>query len=219
MINLKDRGINNPQRFSPLSEEQQFNEVCILLQQNIVAALKLANLNLKDKKYFQNLLEKGLEDANASEIEIWLKYLVPRLGVRYVIHILEKKLELQVELQRKQVQTASYWLPKFLKKDSLRERQLLKNLLKNLDKQMTIPPVPPEMQGKEYKAILPSGQTYKLILKIKSTNECAIFGGYQLDSNGSGVIVEILDSKYYQTGGVKIVSPGDLEILDPQPYK
>jgi hypothetical protein len=84
---------------------------------------------------------------------------------------------------------------------------------------MTIPPVPPEMQGKEYKAILPSGQTYKLILKIKSTNEYAIFGGYQLDSNGSGVIVEILDSKYYQTGGVKIVSPGDLEILDPQPYK
>ena len=91
MINLKDRGISNPQRFSPLSEEQQFNEVCILLQQDIVAALKLANSTLKNKKYFQDLLEKGLESANASEIEIWLKHLVPRLGFRYVVNVLEKK--------------------------------------------------------------------------------------------------------------------------------
>ena len=69
------------------------------------------------------------------------------------------------------------------------------------------------------KTEIPSGQTYKLILKIKDTNEYAIFGGYQLGSNGSGVIVEILDSNFYQTGGVKLVSPKDLEILDPQPYK
>jgi hypothetical protein len=207
MINLKDRGINNPQSFSPFSEEQQFNEVCILLQQNIVAALKLANSNLKDKKYFQNLLEKGLESANASEIEIWLKYLIPRLGFRYVVNVLEKK----VELQSEQVQIALYWLPKFLKKDSLKELQLLKNLEKRM--------IPPEMQGKEYKANLLSGKTYKLILKIKNTNEYAIFGGYQLGSNGSGVIVEILDSNFYQTGGVKVVAPKDLEILDPQPYK
>jgi hypothetical protein len=38
-------------------------------------------------------------------------------------------------------------------------------------------------------------------------------------SHGSKVIAEILDSQtFYPTGGVKPVSPGDLEILDPQPY-
>ena len=75
------------------------------------------------------------------------------------------------------------------------------------------------MLENEDKTEVPFGKTYKLILKIKDTNEYAIFGGYQLGSNGSGVIVEILDSNFYQTGGVKVVSPKDLEILDPQPYK
>jgi hypothetical protein len=184
-------------------EEQQFNEVCILLQQDIVAALKLANSTLKNKKYFQDLLEKGLESSNASEIEIWLKYLVPRLGVRYVIHVLETK----VEAQSEQVKKALYWLPKFIQNDNMKEVNLFKNLEKKI------------MLGDKNKTEIPSGQTYKLILKIKDTNEYAIFGGYHLGSNGSGIIVQILDSNFYQTGGVKLVSPKDLEILDPQPYK
>ncbi len=203
MISLQNHDINNPQRFSPLSEEQQFNEVCILLQQNVVAALKLANSKLKTKKYFENLLEKGLESANASEIEIWLKYLVPRLGFRYVVNVLDKK----VESQSEQVKKALYWLPKFLQKNNKKEVRLFKDLEKKL------------MLENEDKTEVPFGKTYKLILKIKDTNEYAIFGGYQLGSNGSGVIVEILDSNFYQTGGVKVVSPKDLEILDPQPYK
>lgn len=203
MISLQNHDINNPQRFSPLSEEQQFNEVCILLQQDVVAALKLANSKLKTKKYFENLLEKGLESANASEIEIWLKYLVPRLGFRYVVNVLDKK----VESQSEQVKKALYWLPKFLQKNNKKEVKLFKDLEKKL------------MLENENKTEVPLGKTYKLILKIKDTNEYAIFGGYQLGSNGSGVIVEILDSNFYQTGGVKVVSPKDLEILDPQPYK
>jgi len=203
MISLQNHDINNPQRFSPLSEEQQFNEVCILLQQDVVVALKLANSKLKTKKYFENLLEKGLESANASEIEIWLKYLLPRLGFRYVVNVLEKKVESQPE----QVKKALYWLPKFLQKNNKKEVRLFKDLEQKV------------MLGNEDKTEVPLGKTYKLILKIKDTNEYAIFGGYQLGSNGSGVIVEILDSNFYQTGGVKVVSPKDLEILDPQPYK
>lgn len=203
MISLQNHDINNPQRFSPLSEEQQFNEVCILLQQDVVAALKLANSKLKTKKYFENLLEKGLESANASEIEIWLKYLVPRLGFRYVVNVLDKK----VESQSGQVKKALYWLPKFLQKNNKKEVKLFKDLEQKV------------MLENEDKTEVPLGKTYKLILKIKDTNEYAIFGGYQLGSNGSGVIVEILDSNFYQTGGVKVVSPKDLEILDPQPYK
>ena len=203
MISLKNRDINNPQRFSLLSEEQQFNQVCVLLQQDIVTALKLANSKLKTKKYFENLLEKGLESANASEIEIWLRYLIPRLGFRYVIHVLEKKIESQPE----QVKKSLYWLPKFLQNGHKKEVELFKNLEKKV------------MLENENKTQVSLGKTYKLILKIKNTNEYAIFGGYQLGSNGSGIIVEILDSNFYQTGGVKVVAPKDLEILDPQPYK
>jgi hypothetical protein len=51
-----------------------------------------------------------------------------------------------------------------LKKYSLKELELLKNLEKRM--------IPPEMQ---YKANLPSRQTYELILKIKDTNEQGYF--------------------------------------------
>jgi hypothetical protein len=193
---------NNSQNLIDIPEETKFNEICALLEQDLVKALKVASSTLKSKKYLKNLLEQGLATANASEIEIWLKYLIPRLGFRSVINILEDK----ILHQPQQVKNALYWLPKFLKNQN--EKEL--NLLKNLEKKML---------GEEYKVVSQSGKTYKLILRIKSTGEYAVFGGYQLGSHGSGVIAEILDSQnLYPTGGVKLVSPGDLEILNPQPY-
>ncbi|MDX2273041.1 MAG: hypothetical protein NW237_13985 [Cyanobacteriota bacterium] len=184
------------------SEEEQFNEICALLEKDTVEALRVANSTLRSKKYFQDLLERGLESANASEIEIWLKYLIPRLGIRYVINVLSEK----VTQQPQQVRKASYWLQKFLNNSNNKELSLFEKLEE-------------KMLGEEYKAVTPSGKAYKLILKIKSTNEYAIFGGYQLGSRGSGIVVEILDPQtFYPTGGVKLASPSDLEILDPQPY-
>ena len=99
----------NPHFLTKLSEEQQFDRVCVLLEKDFVEALRVANSTLKSKKYFQDLLERGLEVADASEIEIWLRYLVPRLGMRYVINVLEGKL---IE-RSQQVKKAMYWLPKF----------------------------------------------------------------------------------------------------------
>jgi hypothetical protein len=188
-----------------LSEEEQFNRICILLEKDVAEALKVANATLRSKKYFQDLLERGLECANASEIEIWLKYLVPRLGLRYIITTLDQR----VVQQPQQVKKATYWLQKFLNESNKQELTLFRNLENKMLGE----------EYEEYKATAPSGKTYKLILKIKSTHEYAVFGGYQLGSHGSSLIAEILDSQtFYPTGGVRLVSPGDLEILNPQPY-
>ena len=73
-------------------EAQQFERVCVFLEKDIVEALRVANSTLTSKKYFQDLLERGLEVADASEIEVWLRYLAPRLGMRYVISVLDGKL-------------------------------------------------------------------------------------------------------------------------------
>jgi hypothetical protein len=202
MISRSESTGQNLQDLTDVSEEERFNRVCALLERDVVEALRVANSTLRSKKYFQNLLERGLATANASEVEIWLKYLIPRLGFRYVINVLEKK----VVEQPQQVKNASYWLPKFVKSTNGKEVELLKNLEK-------------KMLGEEYKTVTSSGKAYKLILRIKSTNEYVVFGGYQLGSQGSRVIAEILDPQtFYPTGGVKLVSPGELEILDPQPY-
>ena len=106
------------------SEAQQFERVCVLLEKDIVEALRVANSTLKSKKYFQDLLERGLEVADASEIEVWLRYLVPRLGMRYVINVLEGKL---IE-RSQQVKKAIYWLPKFLNRANDKEMNLFRNL-------------------------------------------------------------------------------------------
>lgn len=188
-----------------LPESDQFDEINTLLNRDCIIGLKLANAVLNNKKYFELLLEQGLEKANASEIELWLQYLIPRIGFRRVIAILSNKLLEQPQ----QVAKAAYWLPKFLPKGNEQAAKMLKNLL-NQDKQM--------LSG-EYKAVNFSGQVYKLILRIKNTGEFAVFGGYQLGSKGSKIIVEILNPEdLYPTGGVRQVSPGDIEILDPQPY-
>jgi hypothetical protein len=203
MISHSESTGQNPQDLKNASEEERFDEVCALLERDVVEALRVANSTLRSKKYFQDLLERGLATANASEVETWLKYLVPRLGFRHVISVLERK----VIEQPQQVKNASYWLPKFAKSANGKELKLLENLEK-------------KMLGEEYKTATSSGKAYKLILKIKGTNEYAVFGGYQLGNHGSGIIAEILDTQtFYPTGGVKLVSPGDLEILDPQPYE
>ncbi len=192
-------------RLNGLTEPVQFDEINALIERDIISGLKVANVILKNKKYFEILLERGLEKANASEIELWLKYLLPHLGFRRVIAILSNKLSKQPEAVAK----ALYWLPKFLPKGNDQAATMLKDLL-NKEKQML---------GGEYKAVSSSGQTYKLILRIKSTGEYAVFGGYTLGSKGTKIIVEILNSQnLYPTGGVREVSPGDLEIVDPQPY-
>ncbi len=119
-LNLK----NNSPALMSLSEEKQFQQVCVLLKKDVIEALQLANSTLRSKKYFQDLLARGLEVADASEIEVWLKYLVPRLGMRYVINVLEGKL---IE-QPQQVNKAMYWLPKFLNRANDKEMNLFKNL-------------------------------------------------------------------------------------------
>jgi hypothetical protein len=105
-----------------LPEESRFDDINIILNQNSLIGLKLANAVLKNKKYFEILLERGLERANASSIELWLKYLLPRLGYHRVIDILSEKLNSE---HRQQVAKASYWLPKFLPKGDEKAEKLL----------------------------------------------------------------------------------------------
>ncbi|MDF5706387.1 MAG: hypothetical protein PUP90_01585 [Nostoc sp. S4] len=63
------------------------------------------------------------------------------------------------------------------------------------------------MLSGEYKAVNRFGQVYKLIFKIKATGKYVVFGGYQLGSQGSKIIIEILNPEdLYPTGGIKEVS-------------
>ena len=81
MIGLTQFSQQKSQDLMILSEEERFQEICVLLEQDVAGTLKLAINVLQSKKYFHCLLEKGLESSDASAIETWLSYLVPRLGI------------------------------------------------------------------------------------------------------------------------------------------
>lgn len=100
----------NPRELQERAEEARFQEVRALLEKDIVKALKIANSSLTNQKYFRELLETGLATADASTIEVWLKFLVPRLGIRYILQVLDNRITQNFE----QVEKALYWLPKFL---------------------------------------------------------------------------------------------------------
>ncbi|MEH2010440.1 hypothetical protein [Nostoc sp.] len=186
-----------------LPEEAQFDEINAILDRDSVIGLKLANAILKNKRYFEILLERGVAEANASEVELWVKYLLPRLGFRRVMAILSDKLSENPHA----VDKASYWLPKFLPKGNKQAARLLKELL-NKKKQFL---------GENDKVVSPSQEVYDLIFRIKSTGEYAVFGGNILDNKGK-IIAKILNPNpkdLYLTGGYRLVLPSEIEIIDP----
>lgn len=121
----------NPRQLQERAEEANFQEIRALLEKDIVNALKIANSSLTNKKYFRELLETGLATADASTIEVWLKFLVPRLGIRYILQVLDDRITQDFE----QVEKALYWLPKFLNSANKKEMDSVNKLYQKIQQE------------------------------------------------------------------------------------
>ncbi len=102
---------NFARRLKKYSEEDRFEFIKTALSYDVIGALKLANSCLRRRAYFAEIFEQGLQEADASSILWWLQCVVPRLGMKRILNILNDKLETEPN----QVRKAIYWLPKFLK--------------------------------------------------------------------------------------------------------
>ncbi len=94
-------------------EEERFQFIQELLSYDLIVGLKLAQTCLQKEQFFEQILEQGLQTADASTLQFWLECVVPRLGMRRVIAILTQKLETDAVAVTK----ALYWLPRLLPKD------------------------------------------------------------------------------------------------------
>ena len=104
------------QRLRELPEDERFALIYECLQYRTVLGLSLATSCLQKPMYFQQILEQGLQRADASAIRFWLECAVPRLGVRRVLHVLTQTLETNPGA----VEKALYWLPRFMPRDDER---------------------------------------------------------------------------------------------------
>jgi hypothetical protein len=100
-----------------LPENQRFDIIVAMIHDQstgdwapLLVGLWLANTCLQSRPYLVQLFEKGIETADASTIRFYRKFLIPKLGVRRSLSILEKKRE----THPKKVYQALYWLAQFI---------------------------------------------------------------------------------------------------------
>lgn len=80
------------------------------LSVNQAVALDLARKCLMEKRSLEDLLARGLAEADASSMREWLECVMPRLGLRHVVRYLMQ----QRPANPSGVEKAVYWLPMFL---------------------------------------------------------------------------------------------------------
>ena len=117
------------QELRKLPEESRFRYIQNLLNNDYVVGLKLANACLRKKSYFEAILGQGLEMARVSDIQLWLKCVIPRLGFRRVVSLVSKRLETNTEAVNK----ALYYLCILLPRDDKRAVQALIKLSKLME--------------------------------------------------------------------------------------
>ena len=96
-------------RLKQMPEEARYSFVRKLLQQDKRIGLLMATGSLRQKRYFQEILEIGFKEGNASTILPWLECAVPKLGFRQVILSLDRRVDSEPEA----VDNAVYWMPRF----------------------------------------------------------------------------------------------------------
>lgn len=110
-----------------MSEDERLRFIQEWMLHRPSLALLFAHKCLQRRQSFYWIIEFGLDHANASSIESYLRCAVPRLGFRRTAAYLSK----QLPLNPKAVGKALYWLPRFLNKSDERGRQILRDILES----------------------------------------------------------------------------------------
>jgi hypothetical protein len=101
-------------RLRASAEEERFAFISEMLDVHVIVALELANTCLRDRDLLKRFLEQGLARVkDLSSIDLWLKYLIPRIGIRGVIAVLRENLDDHPI----PVASAVYFLPRYIKEE------------------------------------------------------------------------------------------------------
>lgn len=102
-----ERELSQKLRAVPEAERLQFIQDFALF--NTVVALEIAQKCLCERRSFEVLLDRAIDEADPSGLRYWLACVMPRLGFRRVVSILRE----QARTRADRVALAAYWLPSF----------------------------------------------------------------------------------------------------------
>lgn len=98
-----------PKKLKLMPEDACYSFVRRLIQRDKRIGLHMASASLRQKRHFQEILEVGLKEGNASTILPWLECAVPKLGFHLVVSALDSRIESDPQA----VDNAVYWMPRF----------------------------------------------------------------------------------------------------------
>ena len=104
-----------------LDETDAFQFVLDMLDVNEFVALELAQKCLRTKDYFVRLLRLALERGTACSMEIWLRCVVARLGVRKVLD----ELTHLVDSQTVGISKMLFFLPRYVDENDSKSTEIL----------------------------------------------------------------------------------------------
>ncbi len=121
----------DPRRFRDLKrelrrlpDEQRGAFIVEIIRQRPSLGLRLANACMRNRQFFESLLDEGIQHADLSRISMWLKCIVPRVGASRVLNEVKRRMDADPDVAQKVL----YWMPRFLPQNSKRQRRAFESL-------------------------------------------------------------------------------------------
>jgi hypothetical protein len=116
-----------------LTPEECFAFVLEYIKHDVVIGLRIANKFLRERRYFEQLLETGILAADASSIKYWFESCLPRVGARRAVNIIDR---LSVSTPN-QVMKVMYWAKILIGECDQAQGQRLRELEESLKHKIT----------------------------------------------------------------------------------
>lgn len=108
-----------------MEKADRHREILNMLDSKNFSAFELIPKCISDRAFLIELLAKGVEEADASQIGYWLKAIIQRLGFQRTVRSVHRLLE----VNPKGVQRTLYWLPQLCPADEKKSVLALNKLL------------------------------------------------------------------------------------------
>lgn len=134
----KHRGLSHNEEkiildyLNSINEEEVVEFLKYMVDQNSLISTAIAKRILRSKTHVKSFFEYGVTNYNSQPIKKWLEFVIPRLGFKSTVILIER---LNNENNRL-IEKAVYWLPTFISKNDANSRNILNKLrekIKNID--------------------------------------------------------------------------------------
>ncbi len=112
-----------------IHEEEAVKILKYMVDNQSLISTVFAKRVLRSKNHVKSFFEYGVIKSDAQSIKNWLDFVIPKLGLKSTVYLIE---QLNNESNRL-IDKTLYWLPTFICKNDINYRYICNRLMKNKD--------------------------------------------------------------------------------------